>query len=71
MYIFYLQFEYTPTFAYFFQKAAEMVHSCVSKLNSRRQVTFLIGSAGPLSLGAVLHNNIDIEESRAMISKLV
>lgn len=54
----------------YISKAAEMVHSCVSKLNSRRQVTFLIGSAGPLSLGAVLHNNIDIEESRAMISKL-
>lgn len=54
----------------YISKAAEMVHSCVSKLNSRRQVTFLIGSAGPLSLGAVFYDKIDKEESRAMILKL-
>ena len=53
------------------QKAAEIINSCVTNLKSKRQVTFLTGSAGPLALGAVIYNKIDPEESREMILKLV
>ncbi|XP_033225591.1 lanC-like protein 2 [Belonocnema kinseyi] len=54
----------------YLSKAAEMVQSCVSNLKSKRQVTFLTGSAGPLALGAVIYDSIDREESEGMILKL-
>ena len=46
-----------------------MVQSCVSDLKSKRQVTFLTGSAGPLALGAVIYDSVDREESLGMIVK--
>ncbi|XP_046745140.1 lanC-like protein 2 isoform X2 [Diprion similis] len=56
----------------YIDRAAEMIEKSLSSLKtSKRVITFLCGSAGPLALGAVInHLHFSKDKSRSMISDL-
>ncbi|XP_076175627.1 lanC-like protein 2 isoform X2 [Ptiloglossa arizonensis] len=55
----------------YIDKAIELLRVCVSKYRGKREITFLTGIVGPLTMSAVIfHSQGNQEESRNMISEI-
>lgn len=56
----------------FSQKAIELLEKCISGFDSKHDITFLTGAAGPLALAAVmLHSQHKEEQAKQLILKYI